>query len=166
MKKFVTYRRQENRGFTLVELMVSVAIIAILSLVTYISLFNARSSGDAANMAKQMTALLRQAQSQTVSGYQGVAWGVHFGNATGPASSSFYALFSGGYSASSTIGYYKLPTDVAYLTSTLASGASTDVSFALFSGVASASTSVGLYSVPLPTQTYILHISSSGQVSY
>ena len=90
---------------------------------------------------------------------------MHFSNAT--ATAPFYALFTGSYSASATVGYYPLPSTVAYQTSTLATGATLDVVFSPISGAASTSTSIGFY-MPQENVAFssTISVASSGEVSY
>ncbi len=76
-----------------------------------------------------------------MSGQTGNAWGVHFENSTGTA--PFYVLFQGVYSTTSTSGSrYRLPADVSYVTSSIASGASTTVTFPFLSGVPAVSSTI------------------------
>ena len=65
-----------RRGFTMIELLTAIAIIAMLSLITFGNFWNARNSNDLTTTANQAVVLLRQAQSQSMSGYQSATWGV------------------------------------------------------------------------------------------
>jgi hypothetical protein len=90
---------------------------------------------------------------------------VHFANTT--ATPPFYALFNGSYTASTTTGYYALPSTVAYQTSTLAAGATLDVIFSPITGASSVSTSIGFY-MPKENTAFssTISIASSGAISY
>jgi prepilin-type N-terminal cleavage/methylation domain-containing protein len=156
---------RSSAGFTLVELLISIAIIVILGAVTFGSFLNAKNSGDLSNTAKQIAALVRQAQTQSVQDYRGAAWGVRFANGAGSPSATFYAFFSGAYSTSTTTGYYRLPTTVAFTSSTLPASSSRDVIFSPISGFTT-STSIGLYLVGQPSMSSTILIATSGVVSY
>lgn len=132
-----------KKGFTLIELVIVVAIVAIFGVVTVASLTGKKSSNDLSLTVTQATALLREAESRSITQTQGMSWGVHFANATNTA--PFYAIFSSSYSPTSTAGYYKLPADIAYVPSTLPIGASQDILFSQISGVPSASTTLGFF---------------------
>lgn len=157
-----------RKGFTLVELMLVIAIMAVLAIVVFADLSGRRSKADLTATTQSVETLLRQAQSDAAfqennAQASGVAWGVHFANAT--ATAPFYALFTGSYAASTTVGYYVLPSTVSYQTSTLAVGATRDVIFSPITGASSVSTSIGFY---MPTESAFsstIFIASSGAVS-
>lgn len=134
--------------------------------VVFASLSQRKSSADLSATVEQVGSLLRQAQSDAMAQESDAAWGVHFANPTG--STPFYALFRTSYSTTTIVsGPFHLPGTVAYITSTLASGATLDVIFSSISGLASASTSIGFY---MPKQntafSSTILIASSGQVTY
>ena len=153
------------RGFTLIELLITIAIIAILAVTTFGMFMGARNSTDVTDTARQIAAILRQAQQQSMNDYQGSAWGVRFSNAAGTPSTTFYALFMGSYSTSSIVGYYRLPSTVAFITSTLPASSTRDVIFSAISGMTT-STSIGVYSLGSGGISSTISIASSGLVSY
>lgn len=155
-----------RRGFTLLELLVVIALIIISAAVAYVSLAGKRSAADLTATTQQIGSLLRQAQNDAMTQKYDVAWGVHFSNAT--ATAPFYVLFTTSYSTATVVGSpYLLPPTVSYVTSTLNSGATLNIIFSSITGTASASTSIGLY---MPEQSVALSstisIASSGSVSY
>jgi prepilin-type N-terminal cleavage/methylation domain-containing protein len=161
-----------RKGFTLVELLVVAVIMMIIGATVVVNLFGRRTDADLTAATQQAATLLREAQSDALAqengatqGSSSVAWGVRFSNAT--ATAPFYALFSGSYSATTTVGYYSLPSTVSYRTSTLASGATLDIIFSPITGAASASTSIGFY-MPKESAAFssTISIASSGEISY
>ncbi len=152
-----------HRGFTLFEVVITVAIVVILGVVAAVSLTGKKSSSDLSSTVAQVTALLREAQSRSVTQTQGASWGVHFANATNTA--PFYALFSGLYSPTTTTDYYRLPTDVAYIPSMLPAGGTVDIVFSQVSGLASTSTIIGLYNTAQPSLTSGINITLLGTIS-
>jgi type II secretory pathway pseudopilin PulG len=160
-----------RKGFTLVELLVVLGMMIVLGAVVFANLSGKKNNADLTSTTQEVATLLRQAQSNAAfqennTQANDVAWGVHFANTTGTIT-PFYALFTGSYAASTTVGYYVLPSTVAYQTSTLAGGATLDVIFSPVIGASSVSTSIGFY---MPKENTALSstisIASSGAVNY
>jgi prepilin-type N-terminal cleavage/methylation domain-containing protein len=132
------------KGFTLIELMLVFAIIAVIGTVSVVTLVGQKSTGDLTNTTQQIGALLREAQSNSMAQDQGAQWGVHFDNTT--TTSAFFALFytlNGTYASGTPVGHYALLPDLCFVSSTLAAGSSTDVIFNSISG-GTVSTTIGL----------------------
>jgi type II secretory pathway pseudopilin PulG len=153
-----------KNGFTLIELAVVMTIMILISIVGLASFVGRRNTSDLSDATKQIGAILREAQAHSTSDDGGVAWGVHLANTTNTP--AFYALFKTSYSVANTVSYYRLPTTVGYVTSTLGSGSSTDIIFTQLSGIASASTTIGLRLLAQSSQSSSISVASSGAVSY
>lgn len=151
-----------RRGFSLIEMVIVIAIIVILSVVTIVALSGKKNSNDLSSAVSQAVALLNEAQSRSVSQANDVSWGVHFANPTNTA--PFYALFSSAYSSTSTLGFYRLPSDVGYATATLPLGSSTNVIFNQISGLPVAPISVGFLSLSQRTLTSTISVSAAGVI--
>ena len=162
--RFSARERSCRSAFTLIEVLIVVALISILSLVSILLLSGKLNSSNLQGARAQIVATLREAESRSVADDQGTAWGVHFMNAT--ATAPFYALFYASYSASTTSAYYRLPPGIAYVTSTLALGTSTDVIFSQISGTSSVSTSIGLVDTAQRSLSSTISVSGSGLVSF
>lgn len=132
----------QRRGFTIVEMIVTLGIIIILSIVVVSTLLSRRSQYNLQSTASQMASMLRNAQSRSINQENGTVWGVHFENST--STTPFYALFYTAYSSSNIVTRKILPSGVRYSTSTLVSGASLDITFAQVTGIPSLSTSIVL----------------------
>jgi prepilin-type N-terminal cleavage/methylation domain-containing protein len=102
--------RASRRAFTLIELVIVIAIIAASSIVTLLMFYGRRNADDLAGAKEQVAAVLREAQSRSMSEDNNAPWGVHFANTTSTAPS--YALFSTAYSTGTTAAYYRLPSSV------------------------------------------------------
>ncbi len=157
-----------KKGFTLIELTIVVVIIAIISGVSLLSLSKYRNKSNLDSATRQISALLREAQSRSGAQESGVAWGVHFENAT---TSPFYALFSGTYnatSASTILEKYTLPNLISYTTSSISQGSYIEVSFAQVSGLPASSSSIGLVllvrGATIASST--ISVSQSGLIGY
>jgi prepilin-type N-terminal cleavage/methylation domain-containing protein len=154
-----------RRGYTLIELMITLGVVVVLSAVVTVGLFGSRSQADLKDATQQAAALLREAQSDTMAQEGGVSWGVHFENAT--ATPPFYALFSSStYSTATVVSYYRLPASVAYATATLAQGAWVNVTFSSPSGAAAASATIRLYSRNTAAFSSTIYIAPTGAISY
>jgi prepilin-type N-terminal cleavage/methylation domain-containing protein len=154
-----------RHGFTLIELLISISIMIILGTVAFVNFSGVQNANNLTLTAKQMATVLRQAQTQAIQNYQGGTWGVRFANGVGTPSSSFYAFFSGAYSTATTVAYYKLPSTIAFVTSTLPASSTLDVIFTPLSGFA-VSTSISVYLVGRSSVSSTISVSSSGEVSY
>lgn len=135
-----------RKGFSIIEIVLVVAVSAILARLVFTSLFSRRSRTDLDNTTRQVAALLRDAQNRSVNQELGTIWGIRMANATNTA--PFYALFKTSYSSQNTISYYRLPNDVRYATSSVSSGQTLDVTFSQIAGLPSTSTTIVLELVP------------------
>lgn len=153
-----------RKGFTIVELLLVIGIMMVLGVIGIMSLAGRKEEEDLSATTQRMGTLLRQAQSDAVEQESEASWGVRFANPT--TTTPFYALFSGSYSTGTVVGYYPLPPTVAYVTSTLASGATLDVTFSPIIGTASVSTTIRLYMPTAATFSSTISVASSGEVTY
>jgi type II secretory pathway pseudopilin PulG len=149
----------------LIELLIVIGIIAILASVTFLSLFGTRRQNDLKGATQSIVALLREARSHSVAQDSGTIWGVHFDSTVTPA---FYALFKTSYNSSNTVGYYSLPVNIRYATTSFSASGTLDITFTQISGTPSASTTVtlelfsGAGSVPVANVSRI----SSGKIFF
>lgn len=73
-----TYRiRADQRGFTLLEVLVALSITALIGALALVSVTNSRRVRDLAAAGQNTLSLLRTAQTNTISGKDGSQWGVH-----------------------------------------------------------------------------------------
>ncbi len=136
-------QRQQNiirRGATIMEMTVAVGIMVVIGLVALVSLSGWRNQAGLDSATKQVAALLREAQSRSMTRTSGVIWGVHFDNTS--SSSPFYALFSVAYSTSTAQKRTLLPSGVRFSETSIPAGSSLDITFAELTGVPSTSTTI------------------------
>lgn len=140
-------RKQNEKGFTLVELLITIAIVVIIGAIGFINFANYRQRNNVKLTAQEIIALLRDAQNRAIAQDSGTSWGVQFNNP-----SSTYAEFSGGsFSPGSILSQSSLPTNLIFLVP--GPGTSSSVVFATLTG-APTSTS-GMVSTTVPFATIV-----------
>ena len=73
-----------KKGFTIIEVIISIFIIAILVAISITSFFALRQNSDLKNSAQEVANVLRLAQSKTLASESSGRYGVYFNNATSP----------------------------------------------------------------------------------
>lgn len=152
------------RGFTAIELLIVIGVIAVIAAVTSLPLATMQTSAGLTGAVDSVVDGLRRAQLQATSGYYGSAWSVHFSDGEGcvlPASK--FHIYSGTVfdSATDTIATVEL-TDSSLITA-LALGGGCDVNFARYRGT---TTNAGTVTVASPAgQSKTVTVSSYGRVS-
>jgi prepilin-type N-terminal cleavage/methylation domain-containing protein len=160
-------KKNHRQAFTLIELIVTVAIVAIISVVVFTNLRGGNSQADLNSATTEIVASLREAQSQAMSGNEDATWGVYFQNGSGTP--SFFAVISSStYNTSTIISQYPLPPDIAFVTSSLSQGSSLTVSFQPIGGGSFASTTktIAVYLTSEPSLQEYISVTDEGQVSY
>ena len=153
-----------KQGFTLIEALVVLAVVAVIAVITFGGFLGGAHQADVSSTAQQIVASAREAQSNSASQFKGMTWGIHFENATNTA--PFYAVFTGNsYAAGTVESTYRLPADVAFVSSTLAPGTKIDVTFNPVSGIPSASTTIRIYAIATPSISSTIYIAGVGEIS-
>ena len=124
----------------MVELLLVTGIVAVIALAALPSLLGRKGKSDLENTTQSIAALLREAQSRSVTQTSSAAWGVYFENSTTSPSRPFFALFH--TSTSTVIRRDVLPSTLEYATSNIAGGSSLQVAFDQLTGFASSSISL------------------------
>lgn len=157
-----------SHGFTLIEIIISVAILAALGVVGVAYLGGYRQSASVDSEAEKITAYLRQVQNkamsgEAVSGQNPTEWGVHFVNPS--SGSGYYAVFRGvTYSEEVSDETIYLSKQVRF--SDPAASSTKDIIFQRITGRPTATTTIILQSAAKADLIRIISINSLGQVSY
>jgi len=157
----------KRSGISTIEILTVIALLVIIGGITIANIFGRKGRSEIDSATKQIVALLREAQSRSVSQASSTSWGVHFENGTGTA--PFYALFPGQYASTTRLGSHRLPVSVRYATATLALGSSTDIVFSQIVGRPQATTSIGLELVGggnFVVATSAIRVNNNGSVEY
>lgn len=154
-----------QKGFSLIEIVIVLGVALILGAIFIPNLQGQRGVTELNITTKQMTALLREAQTKALLEASSTSWGVHFENST---SSPFYALFSGTYTSSTVATRALLPQNVQYTTSSLPTGSVREIIFLQHTGRPASSSSIQIelkYKTGNLT-TSTISVSTAGAVSF
>lgn len=155
---------RERKGFSLIEILFVILFVGIISVVVIANLFGTRSRTELDSTTKQITALLREAQSRSISQDESAIWGVRLDNNT--TTKPFYALFKTSYSEANTVSRFNLYSGVRFATSSIAEGGTLEVTFAQLSGAPSASASITIRHITDATASSTIVVSASGAISF
>jgi prepilin-type N-terminal cleavage/methylation domain-containing protein len=155
---------KSQQSFTIVELLIVIALVAVIASIGIVSLFGYRQRQHLKLQTEELVAVLRNAQNRSLSQESGSRWGVHFENPTGDAN-DFYDLFSGtSYSASAVVSRTPLPPALQF--DVPSSGASATIIFAPVTGFPNASTTIKISLVNNPNASSAITINSNGVINF
>lgn len=151
------------KSFTLIELLIVIAIMTILATVGSFSLFNFRAQNILNLSANEIISLLRNAQNRSITQENGDRWGVRLENPSGQ--DDFYALFQGAiYSPANTVLRANLRPAVQF--NDPSSGASKDIVFNPISGLPTVSTTVIISLKSNSSDTRTIIINANGRIQF
>lgn len=158
-----------KKGFSLIELLIVIALIMILILVIFSNFYKRKSTLDLDLTTKQIASILNEARSRAISQDKDSQWGVHFENST--STQPFYALFYSNYSTSTIIKKYNLPNFIYYDTAYLPLGVSFNMIFKKISGEAMLDQAkdtikLNLIQNGIVTASSSININQVGRISY
>ena len=146
--------RRAPAGFTAFELLLVIALFGLVLGMVSISLSTLQNRNALQDSAAGMVDVLRRAETQALSGYDGDRWGVHFSEANGCAlPAAKYYLYRGASftTATDTIDVFTLPGKVTITGVSVGGGC--DVSFSRFHGITSSPGTVTLTDLDGATST-------------
>jgi prepilin-type N-terminal cleavage/methylation domain-containing protein len=145
-------------GFTLIEVLISVAVIVIIGAIGISSLYNARDSKNLDAVADGLDAVLEQAKSDAIAGKSAASYGVWF-------DSGSYAYFQGSaYSAGAGTNKVTILPGGWKLSTTTSSGRSYIV-FTHLTGAAQATGTVTVSKIADPSLARSISIGSAGDIT-
>lgn len=159
-------KKNNKKGFSLVELLVAITLIMILGAITFSNLYRRRNITNLNTVTNQIVALLNEARNRAINQDKDSSWGVYFEYPT--SSPSFYVLFYSNYSTSTIVKRYLLPNYIYYRTSTIPLGGSLIITFNKISGDPSTTTNIylDLYQGNSVITSSSININSLGRINY
>lgn len=153
-----------KKGFTLFEVILVLAILAIMSTISFLYLGGYKLSADLEESAGQLSSKLREAQNKSMIGENNSSWGIHFDNIT--STDPFIELFYG----SSYPGTIVEKTYLAQLSPSIrfqapSSGTSLNIVFSKITGKPASQQSAVIYSNSAPGTTKTITVETSGRIT-
>jgi len=149
-------------SFTILEILITVTIVALLSSAAAINYLSAYRRGLLETQAQGIVSVLRRAQQKALGQEEGLAWGVHFDNVD--ASRAFTALFAGStYNPSAVRETVYLAQGLEFAQPT--PGGGIDVVFSKFTGKPAASASIIIQIKSNSAQRRVISVNEAGTVS-
>ena len=143
------------KGFTLLEILISIAVISVISVLVVSGFSSFRESAQLNEAQSQILGVLRDARNRTLSSEKNTQYGVHF-------ETSQIVLFSGSsYSFGLTSNEPHLFPPITRISS-ISLGGPVDIVFARLSGSVSASGTITIESISNTSKTKTITIISSG----
>lgn len=145
------------KGFTIIEFLVSIAIIGVVAVLSASGFNSFRESAQLNEAHTAILSILRDARSRTLSSQKNTQYGVHF-------ETSQIVLFSGSsYNAGSASNELFVFSSSVRISS-ISLGGSTDIVFARLTGSASVSGTITIESIFNQSKIKIITISSTGNI--
>jgi len=161
---------RERSAFTLVELLITIGILAILAGIGFISIVNYREQQDLTSTTQEIVEVLRNAQNRSLSQEAtsttgtGGSWGVYFENPNGDGN-DFYELFQGSsYASGTVVSRSNLPFNVQF--NIPASGSSSTVIFSPITGLPDSATTIKISLISNPTSSSTIMVNANGKIQY
>lgn len=151
--------KQGDSGFTIIELLISFAIISVIAAITIVSYGALKSRADLNGNAQNIISILNVARSKTTASEGPSQWGAHF-------ETSLFALFKGAtYNVSdSYTKIYNLPSSLELVNISLYGGGA-NVVFDRITGQTQNDGSITLRKISEPSSLVNITIEQSGQTS-
>jgi len=155
--------KKPNAGFTLVEVIVVIAIMVVMATFGFLNIVNYKNRQNLNAAGQEIVTVLRNAQDRSLSQEGGSRWGVHFENPI--SGSDFYNLFKGSSFATGIVNSQSvLPSNIQF--DNPASGSSANIIFSPITGLPDAATTIKISLVDNSAVSITITVSSNGKIQY
>ncbi len=152
-----------RKGFTLIELVITIGIIGVLATVSFISIFNYKQRQDLSSASQEIVAVIRNAQDRSLGQESGSRWGVYFENPS--SGTDFYELFQGStYATGTIVSKSVLPSNVQF--DSPVSGSTSTIIFSPVTGLPDSSATIKISLISSPTSSSTITININGKISF
>lgn len=152
-----------EKGFTLIELIITLGIIVLLAGVGFLGILNYKNNQSVNSTAQGIARVLRNAQNRSLSQEGGSVWGVHFENPS--SANDFYDLFHGvSYATSGLVSRAAFTSGVEFVLPS--SGSSSTVIFYSVTGLPDNPLIVKISLTAAPSVSSTIIINQNGQILY
>lgn len=148
------------KGFTLIEIVITFAIIAVISVGVVSSFSKLKESQSLENTFNESIALINEARSKTLSSENALQYGVHF-------EESKTVLFSGAvYDANSPSNITSIISSLIEISSIALNGGGSEIIFQRLTGKTDKFGSITIRVKTNPSKTKTINVKSSGIIDY
>lgn len=152
------------KAFTLIELLIVIAIISVLAIVGVMNLVSHRQERDLNFTVQEIITVLRNAQDRSIAQEEGSRWGIYFNNPTG-GSNDFYELFKGvSYAGGTVASKIFLRSNIQF--DIPSSNSFSTVIFTPITGLPNALATVKISLIGKPTSSSTIIINTNGEIQY
>jgi prepilin-type N-terminal cleavage/methylation domain-containing protein len=151
---------KNQTGFTLLELMITISLLAILAVAAAASYIGYQRSFELESAARDIVDNLRDVQGRSMASENNLTWGIHFENniSGGP----FYSRFSGSSYITPDETFY-LPSSIQFNTPT--SGNSIDIIFNKLKGTIAGDLSIIISLTASSSDTRTISVNKAGKIT-
>jgi prepilin-type N-terminal cleavage/methylation domain-containing protein len=151
---------KNKAGFTLLELIITISLLAILAVVAAGSYIGYQRTFELESAARDIVDNLRDAQGRAMASENNLNWGIHFENniSGGP----FYSRFSGSSYITSDETFY-LPSSIQFNTPT--TGNSLDIIFNKLKGTIASDLSIIISLTASSSDTRTISVNKAGKIT-
>ena len=158
MLQFIHMINNRNRGISLVEILVVMAIAAMLLGIGTYWYVSARSHALVNSTTDSIVSALQKAKSNTLTGKGGLTYGVQFGTST-------YTTFSGSTYNASDASNISFPIDQRVTMAASTTAVNSAIIFTRLTGVPNATATISIYETANPNVKKTVNLGALGDIS-
>lgn len=161
---FLKDRKKNRSGFTLIELIIVISILAVLSTIVVVDFVSYKKNSDLDNSTQEFAGILRLAQSKTLSSENYKQYGVYINTAVVPNQYTLFTGYSYALRTTSLDQIYFLQPSMEFYGISLGGG--NEIVFDRLTGASDESGSVSIRVKADTSKNKTVYVSSSGAVGF